>query len=494
MNLQRFDAHSLAPLATVAELRALELKAHAQGGTPLMILAGAAVARLARAVAPHARRIWLACGPGNNGGDGLEAARHLHQAGFEVYASVLADPAKLPAEARAAAQRAQQAGVRIGHTTGPDGLMLDERDLCIDALLGIGSRRPPQGVLLACVQILNRSAAPTLSVDLPSGLQADTGHGDPSLTVKADHTLSLLRLKPGLFTGIGRDVCGQLWHDSLGTEAASYETGLTVGCPAAPPKRPHASHKGRHGDVAVVGGEPGMQGASVLAANAALHAGAGRVYWSPLGPASEGPCPLPDCIQRDMASLSLESLTVVAGCGGGMAIRAALPALLERSARLVLDADALNAIAVEPMLDRLLAARSERRLTVITPHPQEAARLLQTSTAEIQQDRLSAARALAHRWPGCIVVLKGSGTVVAQNPARLHINTSGNARLAIAGTGDVLAGLLGSRLQEASDAFEACCRGVWEHGWQAQRWPADQALTASALARGLTPPAPEPNA
>lgn len=487
---QRYDPHGLVTLATVADLRTLEQQAAAQGGPLLMVLAGQAVARLARAIAPHARRIWVACGPGNNGGDGLEAAIHLHQAGLEVYASLLAEPAQLPADARAAVQRAQQAGVRIGHAADPDVLALDAQDLCIDALLGIGSRRPAQGALLDCVHALNRSLAPTLSVDLPSGLQADTGDGDTASTVRADHTLSLLRLKPGLFTGIGRDVCGQLWHDSLGTDAAPLHTGLTAGCMASLATRPHASHKGSHGDVAVVGGEPGMQGASVLAANAALHAGAGRVYWCPLGHRTDGPLPLPDCMQRDVASLPLEALSVVAGCGGGNAIRTVLPALLERSARLVLDADALNAIAADAGLERLLTARALERPTVITPHPQEAARLLQTRTADIQQDRLSAARALARRWPGCTVVLKGSGTVVAQSPERLHLNSTGNARLAIAGTGDVLAGLLGARLQEGVAPFEASCRSAWEHGWLAQNWPADRALTASALAQALTPPAP----
>lgn len=489
MPITRIDAHSLAPLATVEALRALEARAAVQSPTPLMVLAGQAVARLAQALAPHARRIWVACGPGNNGGDGLQAALHLHLAGYEVCASLPMDPQDLPGDARAAAGRALAAGVTLRRALPLDWLQtLGTHDLCIDALLGIGGRRPPEGVWLDCVQALNQCPAPTLAVDLPSGLQADTGHCEWDSTVHADHTLSLLRLKPGLLTGAGRDVCGQLWLDSLGTEALPLPGTLRMGCPPAPALRRHTSHKGSHGDVAIVGGDLGMRGASVLAAHAALHAGAGRVWWSPLGPPAGQQGPMPDCMQREVSTLPLEDLCVVAGCGGGHAIGKVLPGLISRSARLVLDADALNALASDTVMQQLVARRCARQqATVITPHPLEAARLLQTSALQVQHDRLSAARDLARRWPGCTVVLKGSGTVVAQNE-RMHINSSGNARLAIGGTGDVLAGLLGARLHDGVDVFEACCRGVWEHGWLAESWPAARALTASALALALRPP------
>ena len=492
MPITCIDAHSQALLATVETLRALEVRAAAQSTTPLMVMAGHAVARLAQALAPHARRIWVACGPGNNGGDGLQAALHLHLAGYEVCASLPSDPQDLPADARAAAGRALAAGVNIRRELPLDWLQtLGIHDLCIDALLGIGGRRPPQGVWLDCVLALNQCPAPTLAVDLPSGLQADTGHCEWRSTVRADHTLSLLRLKPGLLTGAGRDVCGQLWLDTLGTDALPLPDTLRMGRPPAPARRLHSSHKGSHGDVAIVGGDQGMRGASVLAAHAALHAGAGRVWWCPLGPAAGQQGPMPDCMQREVTTLPLQDLSVVAGCGGGTAIGKVLPDLISHTARLVLDADALNAVATDAGLQKLLAQRSAQRPTVITPHPQEAARLLNTSTAHVQQDRLAAAQALARRWPGCTVVLKGSGTLVARDE-RVHINSSGNARLAIGGTGDVLAGLLGARLQDGVDPFEASCRGVWEHGWLAQSWPADRALTASALALALRPPEAAP--
>ena len=493
MAIELIDAHCHAALATVAELRELENRAAKRSPRPLMAQAGLAIAQLAQALAPHARRIWIACGPGHNGGDGLEAAVHLHRAGFEVGVSLPFEVERLPHQALQAARQAQGAGVLIRRALPQDWLQsLSAYDLCIDALLGIGSTRPLQGALLECAQTMNQSPALTLAVDLPSGLQADTGHCEWDSTVHADHTLSLMRLKPGLLTGQGRDVCGQLWLDTLGTGDLLPPGPISMGCPPPLPARAHSSHKGSHGDVAIVGGDTGMLGASVLAAHAALHAGAGRVYWCPLQTTTGNPSLMPDCMQADWRALDLENLTVVAGCGGGAAIHEALPALLRRSARLVLDADALNAVAADARLQDLLGLRNARQPTVITPHPQEAARLLHSSTTEVQNNRLAAARSLARHWPACTVVLKGSGTVIAMGPERLHINPSGNARLAIAGTGDVLAGLLGARLHGTADVFTACCQAVWEHGWQAQSWPVDRALTASALAQSFRPPLPRP--
>jgi hydroxyethylthiazole kinase-like uncharacterized protein yjeF len=178
-------------------------------------------------------------------------------------------------------------------------------------------------------------------------------------------------------------------------------------------------------------------------------------------------------------------MTVACGCGGGDAVHAALPKVISTAKSLVLDADALNAIAADAQLQSLLIARGRRgRPTVITPHPLEAARLLGRSTGDVQSDRLAAARALAERF-GCVAVLKGSGTVIAAPERVPHINPTGNARLATAGTGDVLAGLIAARLASSGDAFEAACGAVFDHGLAADCWPAGRPLTASALARVL---------
>jgi hydroxyethylthiazole kinase-like uncharacterized protein yjeF len=196
---------------------------------------------------------------------------------------------------------------------------------------------------------------------------------------------------------------------------------------------------------------------------------------------------LPELMMRQWGSLDLGSMSVACGCGGGDAVRAVLPKVLSSSRSLVLDADALNAIAADAQLQTLLLARSKRgKATVITPHPLEAARLLARSTADVQSDRLAAAHELSQRY-GCVTVLKGSGSVICAADRIAHINATGNARLATPGTGDVLAGFIAARLASGADAFEAASGAVFDHGLAADRWPASVALTASALARALTP-------
>lgn len=456
--------------------RQLETRALAAAGPHgLMQRAGLSAARLALALAPHARTVWIVCGPGNNGGDGLETALQLRQRGRDPLVRWLGDAGRLAPDAAAALQRARDAGVQFSDMTPA----LTAQDLAVDALLGLGGTREATGELAACIGALNDLCAPVLAVDLPTGLDPDTGmpHGP---VVRARHTLSLLTLKPGLFTGLGRDLAGQVWFDPLQTEDAAPADAMLAG---PPPRRhrAHGSHKGSYGDVAVLGGAAGMRGAAVLAASAALHAGAGRVYVA--APDATPPMPaadLPELMWRTTAELPLERLSVACGCGGGTSVAACLPQVLAKAAHLVLDADGLNAVAADLRLRTLLARR--QRPTVLTPHPLEAARLLDCSTAAVQADRLAAAQTLADRL-GAVVVLKGSGTVIAAPGRAPTINPTGNARLATAGTGDVLAGLVAAELAAGTPAWEAACHAVFRHGALADAWPADRALTASALAR-----------
>jgi len=491
MPVRLLPAIGALPLWRRAGIRTLEARLQAASPTPLMDLAGLATARLALAVAPHARRIWVAAGPGNNGGDGLEAALHLHRWGLAVYVSLLADPQQLPADAHRALERARAGGVPIHpglSTSLPD---LGPQDLCIDALLGMGASRPPQGLLLQTIGFINASPAQVLAIDVPSGLDADSGEV-LGACVQADHTLTMLGAKPGLFMGHGRDTSGTLWLDTLGLPdgaTAWQPPDAELNPPQPETPRRHASHKGSHGDVAIIGGESlgphsGMTGAALLAAQAALHGGAGRVMLCLLGQETHTAIP-PDLMRRNLEALELPRLTVVAGCGGGQAIAQALGRLLQHSARLVLDADALNRLAEDPWLQDLLRQRSQRQQpTVLTPHPLEAARLLGTDTQGVQDDRIAAAQTLSERMR-CCVVLKGSGTVIAA-PGRLpRINATGNGLLAIGGTGDVLAGLLGARLAASADAWQAACSAVWAHGQIADQWPAGTALSASRLAEQL---------
>jgi hydroxyethylthiazole kinase-like uncharacterized protein yjeF len=497
----------------------------------LMDSAGLAVARLTRALHPHPRCIWVACGPGNNGGDGLIAATHLHlwAAGTGGRTRVVVthgsartgfEKASMPPDARHALDAAHAAGVHICSDAPP------EFDLGIDAVLGIGASRPLSGELAHWASLLRTTDRPVICVDLPTGLHADTGELQP-LSVNQEtpfaratgprHTLSLLTLKPGLFTATGRDAAGEVWFDDLRVHAdclpspvawlhaTSMNRNLHLG-------RPHASHKGTFGDVVIVGGQDigtdgeGMTGAAILAACAALHGGAGRVFVNLIG-ATTGPTlryhpDAPELMFRStpklLASTLMEQGTVVCGCGGGDAVQALLPDVLQRAARLVLDADALNAIARSPALQAMVKARRARQwVTVLTPHPLEAARLLGSTAPDVMKDRLACAQQLAQMLEA-VVVLKGSGTVTAAPDQVPRINASGNGHLATAGTGDVLAGMLGAALAAPSErnaeaVFDQVLYAVFQHGALADYWEHTPGfsqepfprptLTASSLAR-----------
>jgi len=477
------------PLYPAAASRAIEAEALARHAPhALMARAGFAAARLALALAPHAQRIWVAAGPGNNGGDGLVAAAHLHRAGRSVQLSLCGDAQRLPPDAAQALADARGAGVAIGSAL-PEGAF----DLGIDALLGLGAARAPQGAIAAAIDRLNAGPGPCLAVDLPSGLHPDTGQPLGAQAVRATATLALLTLKPGLFTGAGRDHAGSIWLDAIGVDSAGWPAparlaGLQDLRDALPP-RLHASHKGSFGDVAVVGGAAGMTGAARLAAQAALAAGAGRVFVDLLGDAGAGIDPSrPELMLRPgwwrSPAEVLARSVVVCGCGGGDAVAEVLPTLLARCPRLVLDADALNRIADDEALRSRLAARAARGWrTVLTPHPLEAARLLRSDAAAVQADRLAAARTLARDCAG-VVLLKGSGTVIAAADGRCVVNPSGNARLAAGGSGDVLAGWIGGLWAQQpphGDAERAAVAAAWLHGRAAEGNDVGVALRAADL-------------
>ena len=463
------------PLHGAAASRALEHDAarHLPPHT-LMQRAGLAVSRLARALAPHAPCVHILAGPGNNGGDGLEAAMWLRRAGHDVRVTALADLGHLPADASASLARAREAGVSI--TT--EGLPASPgpQDLVIDALLGLGVSRPPEGSIAQAIAAINDSPCLRLAVDLPSGLPSDNGQPASSFCVRAHHTLSLLSLKPGLFTARGRDHAGDIWFCDLGVDAqaAAADAWLAGDVDAIMPPRHHAQHKGSFGDVVVVGGAPGMTGAALLAARSALRRGAGRVFVQLLDAAGMAVDPTaPELMFRREIDWQggAGDLTVVCGCGGGDAVRAVLPAVLSRAPRLVLDADALNAVAIDPALQALLEQRrAQSRATVLTPHPLEAARLLGCRTTDVQADRLAQARALARRY-GAVVLLKGSGSVIAApDDGPVTINPTGNARLATAGTGDVLAGWIGALWAQGATAGQAAIAAAFQHGAAAESW------------------------
>ena len=494
--IQPDRAHPLHRLASTRQIEGLWLQRLPQH--TLMQRAGLALARLTQALAPHAKTLWIACGGGNNGGDGLEAARQLRLQGFNPVVTWLGQPDRCSPDTRASWQAALQAGV-VFQEHPPE---LGPHDLCLDALLGIGltpaSERPEPSRadtrLNDWIEHITQSQATVLAADIPSGLSADQGTSMlAGASVRADHTLCLLTLKPGLFTADGRDHAGTVWLDTLGTPVEATPADAWLSPPPRSRWHAHSSHKGSYGDVQILGGEgPNMTGAALLAGRAALHAGAGRVWVALLENGSNRlPVDLvqPELMLRQPEALNLRDGVLVCGCGGGDAIAPWIPRVLSEAPCVLLDADALNTLARHGDWMALLAARRQHgRETVLTPHPLEAARLLGTSTAAIQGDRLAAAQTLAERT-GAVVVLKGSGTVIAESGQTPHINPTGNARLSAAGTGDVLAGLIGALwARPGTQAFDAARDGVFIHGLTADQWPSGEALTAGSLASALRRP------
>ena len=480
-SIRRIDSNiAREALFDVAGTRRIEAAAtSANEAFALMSRAGDSVARLALALAPHARHVVVFAGPGNNGGDGIEAATRLGAMGKTASVVLHADAARLPADASHALARARSAGGSIEVASTADSQQREPPDLIIDALLGIGASRPPDGAMAAAIgrmASLRARGARVLAIDTPSGLDVDCGQPFGNICAVADDTLTLLTLKPGFFTAAGRDYSGRVWFDAIGVDAGA--DGATcaslVGSgdiDRGADLRRHAQHKGSFGDVAIVGGAAGMTGAAILAASAAHAAGAGRVFVDLLG-ATDAQAPF-DPVRPELMCRTgwwqgpaevLRNTTVVCGCGGGDAVRETLARLLSIAPRLVLDADALNAIAADAALQTLTAARAARSLqTILTPHPLEAARLLDGSASDVQADRLRAARELARRY-ACVAVLKGSGSIIAAPGERPRINATGDASLASAGTGDVLAGWIGGRWLAGAPAFDVATRCVIEHG------------------------------
>src|SRR6185312_8025296 len=390
------------PVLTTEELRAVESGA---GAERLMIAAGRAVAEAARALAADTgQTILVVAGPGNNGGDAWVAADALLQSFHRVVVlEASATPPKAPEARDARAAFASRGGsiVREWPAASPAPALI------VDGLLGIGLARDVDPPFHGIIERVNGSGAPVLAIDVPSGLDSSTGRVR-GIAVRATRTLTFIAHKAGLHTLDGPDFCGVVACDDLGVgEAAAREahglllTPATVTPWLAPRRR--NSHKGDFGTLAVIGGNRGMVGAALLAGRAGLLAGAGRVYVALLG--SDAPAVDPG--QPELMLRGLEEAftadAIVAGPGAGRSPsatspslfeRTTLPALIARPAALVLDADALNAIAFDEGLQRAL--RDERKgPTILTPHPAEAARLLGTTTARVQEDRLAAALTLA---------------------------------------------------------------------------------------------------
>ncbi|MCC6193171.1 MAG: NAD(P)H-hydrate dehydratase [Burkholderiales bacterium] len=476
---------ALAPILDLAQLRAEEAR-HADAG--LMERAGAAAAEVAlRWCGDRGKPIVVLAGPGNNGGDALVVARLLRASYHDVRVVFAGDAQRLPRDAAAAHAAYTAAG----------GSTLDRPPdvraaLVVDGLLGIGLTRPPQGRHADLVLWANATGAPIVALDIPTGLDAATGIAHAP-AIRARATATFIALKPGLLTADGPDHCGELSVHALGLDATTEARGfaldwsaLAAALPSTLRRRTRNVNKGTFGTLGILGGSEGMAGALILAGRAAMRTGAGKVW---LGFLMADPPKLdtgmPELMLRHAGAVldaQPDALVIGPGLGTSDAARALLMRALALPVPIALDADALNLIAKDPAL--LAAAQARDASTLATPHPGEAARLLGVAVADVQNDRMGAARALSQRL-AANVVLKGAGSVLAHPDGTWDINTSGGPALATAGSGDVLSGLLGALLAQQVDARTALRCAVCLHGAAADLLVADGhgplGLTASEL-------------
>jgi NAD(P)H-hydrate epimerase len=452
--------HQLYRSDQVRELDRIAIEEFGIAGTVLMERAGAAVFEALRARYPDARSMAVICGPGNNGGDGYVVARLAREAGLAVSVQRLGEPrgAAAPAAARL------EGLVPVSNFAGRP---LEGHDVVVDAVVGTGLDRELTADYRDAVQAINAGGAPVVAVDLPSGLHADTGR-TLGVAVEADLTVTFIGLKQGMFTGSGRRHCGAIRYSDLGLPEAVF-AGITPSASRLSyhaltsllPLREADGHKGDYGHVLVIGGDAGMMGAAILAGEAALRTGAGlvsiatRAFHAPMVSAAR-----PELMawgvedERALAPL-LERARVVAigpGLGRSAWAQRLLGTALEARKPLVIDADALNLLALEPC---------RRDDWVLTPHPGEAARLLRCAVAEVEGDRFAAARLLQSHYGG-VAVLKGAGTLV-QAPDAVAVCDGGNPGMASGGMGDALTGIVASLIAQRHRPAAAARLGVALH-------------------------------
>jgi hydroxyethylthiazole kinase-like uncharacterized protein yjeF len=467
------------PVVTTAEMRALDRATIDDVGLPaltLMETAGRAVAEAAlRMLGTERGHVAVVCGPGNNGGDGFVAARVLRDRGLDAVVYLAAPRDAVVGDARTHLEILERAGGIIRMLASPEQLAaLDARvidaALVIDALFGVGLARPIEGHLAEVVTMM-LMAERVLAVDIPSGLDADTGR-TLGTAVIAERTVTMGALKVALCSAPGFARCGEVEVADIGIPAALIaSTNVGVGVVEAAdiarclPHPQALDHKGRRGHVVVVGGSPGMRGAGRLGAAAVLRAGAGLCTL-----VAEGNLDAPDSVMTrslaaggKIAGLVAGKAAVVIGPGLGHTPSAAawVGEVLAAGVPAVLDADALNVLATDAG-----AIAGAAGPIVITPHPGEAARLLGTTVAEIEGDRIAAARTLAARTRA-VVVLKGARTLVCDGAAgdgMCSINPTGGPALATGGSGDVLAGAIGALLAQGLSAGDAARAGAYLHG------------------------------
>ena len=452
-------------------VRAMDVSAITAGtpGYTLMRRAARQAFSLLKRRWPRAKRITVLCGPGNNGGDGYVIAELAHKSGRTVTLLQLSDPSG------ESAVQAYSDALAAGVTAQPYNVsLLDGTQLIVDAIFGTGLTRAPDGISKEAIESVNAHTAPCLAIDIPSGLQADNG-GTPGAAIIADATLTFIAPKLGLYTGAGPACCGEQYFASLDVarqhvneqEPTAYALSAKLVTEILP-QRDASAHKGNAGHVLVIGGNHGMSGAVRLASEAALRSGAGLVSVachpdSVLSVSSGRPELMVHAVNcsADLEPLLQRASSIVLGPGLGQDswAKTLYKVTMKMHTPKVLDADALNLLAKAPQA----CPR-----TVITPHPTEAARLLDTDTATIQANRPHAAEQLAYCYKAT-AVLKGPGSLIATECSRLYLCDRGNQGMASGGMGDLLTGVIAALLAAGSNTHQAAAAGTWLHSAAADK-------------------------
>jgi NAD(P)H-hydrate epimerase len=448
--------------------------------------ADAVLAWLAAAKRPaRSRRVAIVCGKGGNGGDGFVVARHLKRRGVRCDVLLAAPPSEIRGDAATKLRELEKTGLRpqVVADSAAFGPLLARADLIVDALLGTGTRGGAEGLVAAAIEAINAAGAPVISLDIPSGLPADGGEPSRS-AIRADATVTFAGLKRGLVMPPGLSHAGHVSVIDIGVPPSEVARGITTFVVDPEdvarhfPPRPPEAHKGTYGHLLVVAGSVGKTGAAALAANAALRSGvglvtvataasqqpvvAGLVVEAMTVPLSEGgPGSVGSAAWDALAAMGAQRDAVAIGPGLGLDAEAqalSRRVVSEMPAPTVVDADALTALVGH--LDLLRKAPAPRCLT---PHPGELARMLGVTTADVQRDRLAAARALATSYRVALV-LKGAVSVVATPDGSVFLNPTGNPGMASGGTGDVLTGMVGAFLARGLAPDEALISAVYLHG------------------------------
>ncbi len=482
-------------LYSAAQVRALDAYAIEQLGVPgytLMKRAGEAALRCLRIRWPTAYRIVIVCGGGNNGGDGYVLARFAQAAGLTVSALSASPPSALKGDALLAYNDAVASGAKIRPFAAE---LLKEGEVIVDAVLGTGLRSSVRGDITSVVQAINAAGKPVFALDVPSGLDSDTGVPQGE-SVRADCTVSFVGLKTGLVIGDGPEFAGTLYFDDLEVVPPAtpqftprLERIMDSEVQQALPRRHRGAHKGDFGRVLIVGSGPSMPGATRLAGEACLRVGAGLVT---VAVAPENLAAIaagrPELIclpfrEADELREAIDRAQVIAvgpGLGRSSWAREALDAVLNSGKPLVVDADALNLVAEST------PGQINLQNSILTPHPGEAGRLLGADTDAVQADRLAALSALVERY-GATVVLKGAGTMVGAPNRIPAVCERGNPGMASAGMGDVLTGTIAGILAQCRDPWLASRVGVLAHAMagDAVARTGERGLLASDVAREL---------